>query len=177
VLHFPTVDRDGWFDGLRQLQGARLMATESIPQGPYLQMAVICERVLREQDGVLSLIRVVDRLTHTIVGAELPDPLPPVSYTLWFALRFKSGNARGRQTLKIVQEQPSGLRSDLVEQSIMLEGEDRGTDFVGRVQMRLDQEGVYWFNVFLNDQFMTRMPLRLTYNLVRRATPPTPPTA
>jgi len=59
----------------------------------------------------------------------------------------------------------------------MLEGEGRGTDFVARVQMRLDQEGVYWFDVFLNDQFITRMPFRLAYNLVRQATPPTPPTA
>jgi len=153
------------------------MATESIPQGPYLQMAVICERVLREQDGVLSLIRVIDRITHTIVGAQLPDPLPPVSYTMWFVLALKSGSARGRQTLKMVQEQPSGLRRDLLEHSIMLEGEDRGTNFVAQIQAKFEQEGVYWFDVFLNDQFMTRMPLRLTYNLVRRATPPAPPTA
>ena len=153
------------------------MVSEAIPQGPYLQMAVICERVLREQDGVLSVIRVIDRLTHTIVGTELPDPLPPVPYAVWFALAFKSGSARGRQTLKIVQEQPSGLRKDLFEQSIMLEGEDRGTNFVAQVQMRFDEEGVHWFDVFLNDQFMTRMPFRLTYNLVRRATPPTPPSA
>ncbi len=153
------------------------MVSQLIPQGPYLSVAVICERVLREQDGVLSLIRVIDRITHTIVGAQLPDPLPPVSYTMWFVLALKSGSARGRQTLKMVQEQPSGLRRDLLEHSIMLEGEDRGTNFVAQIQAKFEQEGVYWFDVFLNDQFMTRMPLRLTYNLVRRATPPAPPTA
>jgi hypothetical protein len=152
------------------------MVSQSIPQGPYLQMAIICERVLREQDGVLSVIRIIDRLTHTIVGTELPDPLPPVSYTVWFALAFKSGSARGRQTLKIVQEQPSGLRRDLLEHSLMLEGEDRGANFVAQVQAKFEQEGIYWFDVFLSDQFMTRMPFRLTYNLVRRAPPPTPPT-
>jgi len=140
-------------------------------------MAVICERVLREQDGVLSVIRVIDRVTHTIVGTQLPEPLPAVSYTLWLALAFKSGNARGRQTLKIVQEQPSGLRSDLFEHSLMFEGEERGANFLAQVQAKFEQEGVYWFDVFLNDQFMTRMPFRLSYNLVRRATPPTPPTA
>jgi hypothetical protein len=96
---------------------------------------------------------------------------------MWFVLALKSGSARGRQTLKIVQEQPSGLRKDLLEHSLMLEGEDRGTNFVAQAQMRFDEEGVYWFDVFLNDQFMTRMPFRLTYNLVRRAAPPTPPTA
>jgi hypothetical protein len=139
-------------------------------------MAVICERVLREQDGVLSVIRVIDRVTHTIVGTELPDPLPAVSYTLWFALAFKSGSARGRQALKIVQEQPSGLRRDLFEHSLIFEGEDRGASFLAQVRAKFEQEGVYWFDVFLSDQFVTRMPFRLTYNLVRRATPPTPPT-
>ena len=153
------------------------MVSEAVPQGPYLQMAVICERVLREQDGVLSVIRVIDRVTHTIVGAQLPDPLPPVSYTLWFVLAFKSGSARGRQALKIVQEQPSGLRRDLFEHSLIFEGEDRGASFLAQVQAKFEQEGVYWFDVFLSDQFVTRMPFRLTYNLVRRAAPPTPPTA
>ena len=153
------------------------MVDASIPQGPYLQMAVICERVLREQDGVLSVIRIIDRLTHTIVGTEMPDPLPPVSYTVWFALAFKSGSARGRQTLKIEQEQPSGLRSLLLEHSLMLEGEDRGANFVAQVQAKFEHEGVYWFDVFLNDQFVTRMPFRLTYNLVRQGGPPSPPTS
>ncbi len=31
--------------------------------GPYLAFAVICERVLTEADGTISLIRVVDRFT------------------------------------------------------------------------------------------------------------------
>src|SRR5215203_5961123 len=38
------------------------------PTGPYLQMAVICEKVLREEGGPLSLIRVVDRVTQTAEG-------------------------------------------------------------------------------------------------------------
>jgi hypothetical protein len=151
------------------------MVTESIPQGPYLQMAVICERVLREEDGVLSVIRIIDRLTHTIVGREMPDPLPAVEYTIWFAFAFKSGAARGRHSLKIVQEQPSGLRRELFEHSIMLEGQDRGANFVAQVRTKFEQEGLYWFDVFLGDQLMTRMPFRLIYNLVRQAGPPSPP--
>ena len=35
----------------------------------YLQMAVFCEKVLREADGVLSVIRIVDRFT---VGGATP---------------------------------------------------------------------------------------------------------
>ena len=30
-------------------------------RGPYIQVAAFCERVLQEADGVVSLIRIVDR--------------------------------------------------------------------------------------------------------------------
>jgi hypothetical protein len=30
-------------------------------KGPYLAIAVICEKALHEQDGVISLIRIIDR--------------------------------------------------------------------------------------------------------------------
>jgi hypothetical protein len=33
-------------------------------------MALICERVLQESDGGLSIIRVIDRFTHTITGVD-----------------------------------------------------------------------------------------------------------
>jgi hypothetical protein len=34
--------------------------------GPYLVTAVLCERAIQENDGVLSLIRMVDKITNTI---------------------------------------------------------------------------------------------------------------
>lgn len=40
--------------------------------GPYLQAALLCERVMEEKDGVLSVIRIIDRLIHTALGPAGP---------------------------------------------------------------------------------------------------------
>ena len=42
--------------------------------GPYVCMALLCEKVLNEQDGVLSVIRVIDRITvsRRARGAHAP---------------------------------------------------------------------------------------------------------
>ena len=38
------------------------------PTGPYLLQAYLCERVLREGDGVATLVRIVDLINHREVG-------------------------------------------------------------------------------------------------------------
>jgi len=45
--------------------------------GPYLQAALLCERVMQEKDGVLSVIRIIDRVIHTAMGPETPDTMGP----------------------------------------------------------------------------------------------------
>ena len=50
--------------------------------GPYLSVAVLCEKVLREADGVSSIIRIVDRITVSAKGKEAPPDMPPVPVNL-----------------------------------------------------------------------------------------------
>lgn len=50
--------------------------------GPYIQVATFCERVLREADGVISLIRVVDQVNHVVRGSGAPVEMPEVRYPL-----------------------------------------------------------------------------------------------
>jgi hypothetical protein len=46
--------------------------------GPYLIAALICEKVLQEKDGTVSIIRMVDRVTLTTQAALSPETLPPI---------------------------------------------------------------------------------------------------
>jgi hypothetical protein len=39
--------------------------------GPYLNAALLCEKVLQERDGVLSIIRIIDRAQHVWSIEEL----------------------------------------------------------------------------------------------------------
>ena len=50
--------------------------------GPFVQVAAFCERVLRETDGVLSLIRIVDVITHKEGGENPPRDMPPFRFPL-----------------------------------------------------------------------------------------------
>ena len=142
------------------------MVSSPTPTGPFITAALICERVLQEKDGVLSAIRIIDQLTHTIVGPSMPEELPKVPYTVTFLINFKSGRARGRHNVALVMEEPSGNRNQLFTQSIQLEGEHRGANLVIQTNITFSMEGLYWFDVILEDTVVTRMPLKLAYQLV-----------
>ena len=47
--------------------------------------------------------------------------------------------------------------------SVHFEGEDRGTNVIYAATLNVEQEGLYWFDVLLDDELLTRMPLRILY--------------
>jgi hypothetical protein len=112
----------------------------------YLNIAVFCERVLREADNVMSLIRVIDRFYVRGASVEMGN------HVLRFVivLLFKAGFLRGKQIIRV---RP-------------LSDEDRGNATVAETQFVVNEEGLYWFDVFLNDELVTRMPLRVIYQQV-----------
>ena len=134
--------------------------------GPYLNAALICEKILQEKDEAISVIRVVDRVTVTAVASSSPEKLPSTTLNLSALLVFKSGSAKGRSTIKWVVEQPSGIRTPEQLLSALFEGDDRGVNFIISLNIVVDQEGVYWFDVFLEDQLLTRIPLRILYQQI-----------
>lgn len=137
---------------------------ERFPQGPYLSAAFLCERVLVETDSVKSAIRIIDRVTRTVTGPTAPETMDPFDHPLALFLRFKSGSARGPMVLEVRAEKPSGESPTPLCQTINFEGEDdRGIDFVGNITIRLDQPGLYWFNVYLGGVRLTRIQLRIIY--------------
>ena len=141
------------------------MTLESFRDGPFLTAALICERVLDEKDNVKSVVRIVDRVNHQVVGPDPPMEMPPVrGYRLAMLIQFKSGRARGAHNLKLRLLKPSGETARLAEQMVMFEGEDdRGVDVVANLVADFEYAGVYWIEVMLNDTHVTRVPLRVVY--------------
>lgn len=137
---------------------------ERFPQGPYLAAAFLCEKVLIETDSVKSAIRIIDRINRTAIAPAPPDTMEPFDYSLTLFIRFKSGAARGPMSLEVRLSKPSGESPTPLRQTIHFEGEDdRGIDFVGNMTLRLDQAGLYWFDVYLDGTRLTRVPLRIVY--------------
>lgn len=132
--------------------------------GPHLAMALFCESVLEEKDGVLSIIRVVDRIIQTAVGPDVPEIMPPVPVNLTLVVSLKAGAARGRDSVRIKTEAPSGQNEGgILELPVVFEGEDRGQNIVARLGFVANQEGLYWFDISLGGSLITRVPLRVVY--------------
>lgn len=149
-------------------KGVYQMAFET---GPYVQVACFCESVLREDTGVVSLIRIIDTLTSSVRDANPPGEMPPVTYNLNLALMLKSGTAQGRSTLKIVPESPSAETSDPIIITVHFEGEEKGHVTIVRLNYTFTLEGLYMFNVYVDETKLTSIPLRVKYNrvIVRRS--------
>ena len=95
-------------------------------EGPYVQVACFCEMVIKDDTNALSLIRIVDRITHVERGSNPPEDMPPVLYQLKLVLGFKSGMARGRNSIRIIPRKPDGSSGDTLNLTIHFEGEERG---------------------------------------------------
>lgn len=133
-------------------------------QGPYVQLAGFCERVLTEADGVVSLIRIVDVITHTEGGPNPPREMPEVRYPLTMVLALKAGRARGRHEVTVTPELPSGETLPSTTITVQMEGEGRGVNVMSRVDIPFKLEGLYWFHIRFDDDLLTRMPLQVRYS-------------
>ena len=144
--------------------------------GPFLTAALFCERVIEDKEGVLTVIRIVDRIITVASGSGTPDTMPPTAVPLTMLLAFKSGDAQGRHDIQITVEEPSGLRKTLAQNlSMFLEGADRGANMILNLAgFQAPQEGLYWFDVFLDGVRITRLPLRLVYQRQETGTGPQP---
>lgn len=134
--------------------------------GPYLNAAMICEKILQERDGVNSLIRLIDRIT--IEGGpgapkDLSSATPiPVSFSLYLA--FKSGNAQGNHTLEVLGLKPDQSSDAPMRKILNFEaGENRGVNLLIPINMLASMAGIYWIVTSLNGKFLTKTPLKLIY--------------
>ncbi|MFZ2088440.1 MAG: hypothetical protein WAU47_07675 [Desulfobaccales bacterium] len=152
------------------------MCTEK--DGPYLQVAVICEKALEEKDGVISIIRIIDRVMVTYVGHDVPEEMPetPVSFVL--VASFKSGEFKGDKELKIVIKEAGSKDKDgkkLILLPLTFEGDEKGANVILNNVIQTKTEGVYWFEIFLDDKLYSKVPLRILYKS-EKAVASAPPT-
>ncbi len=133
-------------------------------QGPYLLAAVLCERVIEEKDGMKSLIRLVDRVINRAVGPNPPEEMPPLLYELSLFVSLRAGDARGPHQLGVRVLKPSGETSPRQNLAVHFEGgEDRGVDTNWRLQILYEMQGLYWFELFVDNSLLTKIPFRVVY--------------
>jgi hypothetical protein len=129
---------------------------------PYVALAVLCEKVLVEKDDVLTAVRIIDKLTLQLPPAGMPEGMKP-AIQITGLIGLKSGDAVGDFTLRLNITNPLGeLRKDVITLPVKLLGGDHGQNFVINLGLGIENEGVYWFDVMLDDEVLTRTPLTIT---------------
>jgi hypothetical protein len=140
-------------------------------RGPYVSVAVFCEKILQEQDGALSLIRVTDTINQSAVGPDAPREMRPFIADITLVVMLKSGEARGSYGVMLRPEAPGGFQMPPFEQTVHLQGGAWGAAIIMPLQLPISEQGVYWFDVFLTDpttedsaRFLSRIPLEVVYH-------------
>ena len=138
--------------------------------GPYIQAACFCESVIQGNDGTLSLIRIIDQITHTVSGVDVPDDMPPVNHSMTLVLMLKSESALGRFNIAVKIEQPSGIKIDGPAFSVHLDGGNKGQNMIPRINITFTQEGIYWFRIYIDEggqlTHLTSLPFLVKYQRV-----------
>ncbi len=134
----------------------------------YLHVATFCEKILHEADGVNTLIRLIDRFN--VQGTT--EEMQPVVLSFTVYISFKSGFMRGKQKVSLRPKSPKGEDLPSMDIPVLFEGDDdRGPALAFPISWTVLEEGLFWWDLHLNDELVTRMPLRVNYQQVRLAIP------
>ncbi len=136
-------------------------------QGPWISFAVLCEKTIEDKLGRLTLINIVDQVNFSPQqGQDTPDQPLAIPIQLVAAIGFKGGILKGPAEVKLQIVKPDGDSGPSITASVLFQGDERGTNIITNMNMVLSDEGLYWIEVFVQNQFMTRIPLRLAIQRV-----------
>lgn len=117
---------------------------------PYVIGAFFCERVLKEEDGVLSAIRIVD-VFNVHVPTEMPPDVTPAIQLTMVAI-FKSEEP-GTCTLTFEILSPSGKKYRGGQPfSMLLGGGERGASAVLHFPVAANEYGLYWLDLLVDEE-------------------------
>jgi hypothetical protein len=134
---------------------------------PYVTAALLCESVIEDKSGVLSVIRIIDRAevelqsTDSAVLKSLTEKGVVPTLQVKSLISIKSGPLSGKFNIHIEGQKPSGKRSHLHTIPVELKGGDSGSNLVISIVIAVDEDGLYWFDVFFENKLLSRMPITI----------------
>jgi hypothetical protein len=139
------------------------MSTDSPVQAralPFVSSATVCERVLRENDGVPTLVRLVDTFYFDHEPALAAAGMK-AGCEFSIVVGLKSGPAKGKFSLSLSMRPPKGHTKQLAVWPIVLEGGTHGLNAVVNFGLPFEVEGTYWFDVLFEGERLTSIPVTL----------------
>jgi hypothetical protein len=131
--------------------------------GPFLMVSALCEKVLLESDGVVSLIRIVDQITYFGPKADAPESMPPSEVPLTMVVSFRSGDFKGKKLFRAIPISPSGAALEAFELPLAFEGNNEFANVIVNLRFMAQEAGVYWIRALLDEKEITQLPLKVLY--------------
>jgi|SRR5271165_485727 len=129
---------------------------------PYITAALLCDKVLAEGNGTLSIIRIADRAGYQAIGVDGTPAIPPGArpvFQLSGLVALKAGPVTGEHVIKIVVENPLGKRTELHSFNVTFMGRDHGQNLILNMVIGIEHDGLHWFDVLFDEELLTRIPL------------------
>ena len=131
--------------------------------GPFLSAALLCEKVLREHDDVITAVRLVDRFT--LSGADL-EVLQSTPIEIMLFVNLKSGRrtGKGMVTLDFITPSGEGTLHGTAEVEFRGDKPIHAVNIIAPLSLTFSEgEGIYWLDVRLDGHMMTRIPIGVEY--------------
>jgi hypothetical protein len=125
---------------------------------PYIGAALLCQNVLEDKNGVLSIINITDRLEYETKG--IPQGHRPV-IIIKGLIALRSGPVTGEFPIRIKVLRPNGepKGEPFIVPPVKLRGGDHGANVILNMQFAIEEEGLHWFDIYFEDELLTRIPL------------------
>jgi hypothetical protein len=131
--------------------------------------ALLCEKLLREADGVPSAIRIVDQITIPELSPDVPSG---VGFSLWVLIALRGENLGGVHKMQLTGRAPTGRITELGTFEVTFSATAvPGANVFVQATVAWREPGVYWFDVTLDGEYVTSIPLEV---LVAQQLPQSP---
>lgn len=131
---------------------------------PFVEAACICENVIIDREGVASIIRIVDKF-----AAEIPEGFPagiPPGFPVTVYVRLKSGGAARSGQVSVRAKRPDGTQGGRIDAKMDFTAPQHGVHFSSQFHIIKPQSGIYWFEVFWNEEHLTSFSADVTVKSV-----------
>jgi hypothetical protein len=149
-------------------QARRGAGQSGSPKGsrrPFVSVATFCEKVLTEPDGVVSLIRIVDRVTQQPRPGVADAEFTPFPWEAWAMIILKAGEVRGSHDATFRLTDPDGEpMGELAHIPISFVRPTDGVQVRLEMPLLLSKTGVYWAAVGFDGEELTRFPLEVAFD-------------
>ncbi len=126
--------------------------------GPYVALAVLCQRIDLQPDGSADLIGIVDGLA--VDDPSDPDT-PPLLLNVRAVLALRAGAARGAHRLSLRGRFPSGAEGLSADKTVMFSDDRPAVTLNMPLELELPEIGTYVFDVLCNDEPLTIITLEV----------------